>query len=58
MRPVRYLAIASMTVSATLAASPELAHHEAIFGAQSASVLPPGTFLTVQVFSGRFRPSV
>lgn len=34
-------------------ATPALAHHEAIFGPQSAAVLSPGSYATVQVFSRR-----
>ena len=49
MRVSRFLATCAVLVSAV----PARAHHEALFGPQSASVLSPDTFLGAQVFSRR-----
>jgi hypothetical protein len=42
--------VLSILVMASLRATPAYAHHEAMFGPQSAAVLSPGIFLSAQVF--------
>jgi len=42
--------VRSILLLALVSASPAYAHHEAMFGPQSAAVLSPGVFLSAQVF--------
>src|ERR1700730_13258526 len=42
--------VLSVVVLALVSATPAFAHHEAMFGPQSAAVLSPGIFLSAQVF--------
>jgi hypothetical protein len=54
---IRTLSCAGVMVGGALfAAVPVRGHHEAIFGPQSAAVLSPDSFLSVQVFSRRSGP--
>jgi hypothetical protein len=48
---MRYLTLCAFAL--VFAATPVDAHHEALFGPQSASVLSPDRYVTVQVFSRR-----
>jgi hypothetical protein len=50
MIPMRRSYVCVILVGALFGARPAYAHHEAMFGPQSSSVLSPGIFLSAQVF--------